>query len=250
MWPFSKKPRSALILGDSHVHALMAGLKKAPSQGGQPISFEISRLSQGKANEKIPGMPMAKAHAKACVLGKDDLLVFVPRGNHYNSLGLLQHPQPFDVLADGADPVAGAQIIPQRQLEDFFEVPHDRGYGAQILSLSKASRAKPVVLEIPPPKEDDAHIMAHAETAFAKAGIKEIGVTDAGTRLRLWQLQQDAVRRFCAAHDLVYLPRPEAAVDPAGFLRRDYYANDATHANAEYGRLVLDQLVDLKGGAL
>ena len=35
---------------------------------------------------------------------------------------------------------------------------------------------------------------------------------------------------------------PAAALDPEGFLARDYYANDATHANPPYGELVLREV--------
>jgi hypothetical protein len=35
------------------------------------------------------------------------------------------------------------------------------------------------------------------------------------------------------------------AVDEDGFLKKEYYANDATHANDQYGASVIKQLMEL-----
>ena len=38
---------------------------------------------------------------------------------------------------------------------------------------------------------------------------------------------------------------PTDTVKKSGFLKEEFYANDATHANAQYGLLVLNQLTDM-----
>jgi hypothetical protein len=68
-----------------------------------------------------------------------------------------------------------------------------------------------------------------------------------GQRLLLWEIQQDLlanVAQYCRCN---FLRPPSASVDADGFLKPDYWYNDLTHANAAYGRLVIDQLRGLNG---
>ena len=39
-----------------------------------------------------------------------------------------------------------------------------------------------------------------------------------------------------------FVPAPAAAFNEDGFLARKYYFDDATHANAAYGALVVEQI--------
>lgn len=246
MWFRRKSAKSILVLGDSHVHALIAAHRVATPDKLQRIDFVISRLEQGKRNEKVPGMPMAEALRHAERLETSDLIAFAPRGNHYNMIGLLRHPVPFQVVESNREHGAGLQVIPTMQLIDFFTVNPSQGYGAQILKLRRATRAPAVWLETPPPKADEAHIRTHAEAAFRKAGLADAGVAPAELRLSLWRLQQQAARQFCSQFDIRYFPAPPESMDVNGFLRVEYYARDATHANPGYGQLVLEQLAGFR----
>lgn len=234
---------SIVVIGDSHVYAIKAALAKdAPEQ----VSIEALRLASKKGDQIIGDLSLEDALDYIAPLGPGNLLALVIRGNHYNTLGLMQHPQPFDFLLPGLEqPSDNVELIPCSLMRDFFASTLTSGYGKIYAKLAQASSAPVVCLEVPAPKKDAAHIMKGAESYFVARGITEVGVTPASIRLKLWSFQQEALQAFCAERGIRYLPSPSGTRDPEGFLERAYYAPDATHANAAYGALVLRQLEEL-----
>jgi hypothetical protein len=111
-----------------------------------------------------------------------------------------------------------------------------------VQKIRGAARCAVFHLAPPPPKQDVDHILSNPDSDFTKAGILENGVSPAPLRLKLWELQMRVLRKLCEEWDVGLVPPPGEAVDSSGFLKRDYYAKDATHANAAYGELVLRQL--------
>ena len=183
-------------------------------------------------------------------LAVDDLFVALLRGNQFNTIGLIQHPQPFDVLMPGdqADALLpDAEVIPLQILRNYFTESLGAGYGKQLLQLKSNCRSRVACLAPPAPKEDAEHIKKGAETYFRDLGIGEIGVTPATVRLKLWTLQQQALEAFCLKHGMIYLDNPVGTRNEADYLDRKYYAGDATHGNKEYGSKVLWQVAGLLG---
>ncbi len=238
------EPRKVLLIGDSHIYAIQAALaKKAKVPPG--FSFEALRVGSHK-NTKVKGdVTIDGAIEKVKSLSANDVFVTLLRGNEFNSVGLIQHPRPFDVMMPGetANQMQhGAEIIPVQTLRAFFTTSLVSGYGKLLLKLKGSCAAQMACLTSPAPKEDAEHIKRGAETYFRDLGISEIGVTPAPVRLKLWTLQQQALEAFCGANNIAYLDNPADARDEAGFLKRKYYAGDATHGNKEYGSLVLWQI--------
>lgn len=64
-------------------------------------------------------------------------------------------------------------------------------------------------------------------------------------RLKMWEVEMQALAGVCNEWGIGYIGVPPKARTTEGFLRPEYYAPDATHANVAYGHLVLEQLVDL-----
>lgn len=101
-----------------------------------------------------------------------------------------------------------------------------------------------VHLLAPPPKADSDFIQQHHDSQFAADGIATLGVSSPQLRLKFWQMQNRALADICADLSIETIAPPAAACDADGFLSREFYARDATHANAAYGELVLQQLED------
>lgn len=236
--------RRIIFVGDSHIHAVQAGLARtAPRPGG--ISIEAYRISTLKNGVTIGDLTFEEALDRARALSPDDLLVTLLRGNQFNSMGLIQHPRPFDLIVPEVSelsPNPAAEIIPLQTMRAYFERTLRTGYGKQLLRFAEACGAQVACLAPPAPKEDTDHIMRNAETYFRDHGVSDFGVTPAIVRLKLWTLQQQALASFCKRHDLLFFGNPTEARDEAGYLRRQYYARDATHGNAGYGELVLQQI--------
>lgn len=240
--------RKVFILGDSHATAIGEAVRARSASGADaasPLDIFASRFAKKKENgATIPGLSEAEAIAKLRAAKKTDILVSTLGGNQYNTLGLLEHPEPFDII----DPVTRgdpepttARIIPVAQMSLAFD--DFVGGIRQPLERLKASFAGQVFhLNPPPPKSDNAYIKKNAEGYFRSEGKVVVNVSPPGMRRRLWLAQTAALARMCEGIDVSFLDVPEDSLDEAGFLKREAYGADATHANSVYGELVLRSL--------
>ncbi len=185
--------------------------------------------------------------AIARCLHPTDILVSTLGGNQHAVVSTIQHPERFDFIFPGEEqrPVdSEAQLIPYRGLYEYFASGIRQRDGKTLEALRAATRAKIVHLQAPPPKASNAFIRDYHDTQFASQGISQFGVSAPELRLKFWRLQNLALKELCDELDIEMLPPPPNACDSKGFLARSFYARDATHANAEYGELVVAQLED------
>lgn len=232
-----------LVFGHSHTDALEKALRKRESSASSHISvLRVSKLSNGK---EIGDLSAEAATAMVAESSPDDLIASTVGGNLHQVLGLVQHPVAFDFIEpDGPSPpdAQPCVLIPYRAMWAVFETRLRPKDGRQIATLREAAGRPIYHLLPPPPKESAAHILQRYESQFAQAGIATNGVTPAPIRLKLWRLQCAVLRSLCAEWGVHLLPPPEGTQTPEGFLKPEYYKNDATHANPAYGELVLRQL--------
>jgi hypothetical protein len=236
--------RTVLIVGDSHIYAIKAALADTGADTF-PFEFKALRLSTEKNGTKIGDIDYPDVLTTVAGMNEDDAVALALRGNQYNTLGLILHPRPFDVMVAGMPNLpeeAYAEIIPNSTARFFMSDSLKRGYGKMLTEIIRACVPKVFCLSAPAPKEDEEHIKRGAEQYFRDAGIDKIGVTPAILRLKLWELQQQALAEFCEDKGVTFLANPTGSRDDKGFLARDYYAGDATHANTSYGKLVLRQI--------
>jgi hypothetical protein len=233
---------SVLVIGDSHCHALAQAQEKRKARD-QRVAISVRRLAKVKNGIRLGDLDMDEAVRLVARLRPTDMVVSVLGGNQYNTVGLIQPPQPFRVVdGEGQAGPATAELIPERALFELFRSGMSGRDGTRLHELRAAAGCPVYHLVPPPPKQNVDHILRHHETDFAKAGILEHGVTPAALRLRLWSIQREALRQICRLEQVGLLMPPAAAIDPSGFLEPAYYAKDATHANAAYGELVLQML--------
>ncbi len=111
------------------------------------------------------------------------------------------------------------------------------GIGSQLSPLFQ-HKAK-TVINPPPPAADAAHFRQFPGKFADKLGL---GISPDALRIQMYQIQTRSYQAF--AHDLGanFVPNPALAIDPRGFLAREYWNTDPTHGNCAYGHLVLDAL--------
>lgn len=66
-------------------------------------------------------------------------------------------------------------------------------------------------------------------------------------RVGVWQITQDLLKRTVLEHGCKFIPVPESAMDANGLLLEKYWAPDITHANKNFGELMLDQITSESG---
>lgn len=237
--------RKILIVGDSHTDAIKRAIKLR--KANIPHHISAYRFSKLKDGQPFGDMSLEEVAAQAQQMEADDVLVSTIGGNQHQVFGLIQHPRPFDFHLPGSElPMQPeSEVIPYRMMWDVFAGGLRGRDGSQMRHLRQAASCRMVHLTPPPPKEDEAHILRRFESHFAKQGLAEQGVTAAPLRLKLWLLQVRVLQALSAEIGITLLPPPPGTQTDDGYLKPEYYANDATHANGEYGALVLLQLEEL-----
>jgi hypothetical protein len=93
----------------------------------------------------------------------------------------------------------------------------------------------------PPPFEhlDDHHLLPRVFHDKMQNGI-----TPANFRRKLHRLHSSIVFSMCQELNVDFLGVPHNSMNSFGFLRPELMSKDPTHANAEYGDLVLQQLIE------
>jgi len=232
-----------LAFGDSHADALQRALKhRAASSVTDHV--RVLRFSRVKNGKEIGDVSLDAAAAMVAEASTDDLIASTIGGNQHQVFGLVEHSVAFDFIdLEGAtNDSPPCVLIPYRTIWAVFEGGL-RGRDGQRLTTLREAAGRPIYhLTPPPPKESAEHILKRHETSFREAGLAAKGVTPAPIRLKLWRLQCAVLQSLCTEWDIHLLPPPEGTQTPEGFLKPEYYANDATHANAAYGELVLRQL--------
>lgn len=235
--------QTVLVLGDSHTLALSRARKARAGREPKPddVQFDIHRLAKRKRAISVGDLGLAEACERARQLQPDDVMAISIAGTLHNVLGLLQHDQPFDSFTRGetTTPAEGRVVVPENALWDMFKGMTDPT--KKIVALRGNARCLVYHLATPPPKEDGEFITARV-ARYRDRLVAEAGVNPAATRLKLWKLEMRVVTQLCAEWGMHLVHPPAEAQTPEGFLKPEYYGDDATHANTAYGELVLRQL--------
>ncbi len=234
-----------LILGDSHIDAIKRAIHFEAQSGPVTLPVQGFRMAKLKNEALIGDLAFDAFLDRIGSLAANDLVVSAIGGNQHSVFGLVQHPIGFDFEAPERPDLPLLQAheqIPYRVLWDQFESGLRGRDGAHIERLRAHTLARIVHLAPPAPKEDADHILRRHELDFTKAGILERGVTAASVRLKLWRLQISVLQQLCTEWQVQLMPVPAASLTADGYLKPEYYAEDATHANPAYGALVLECL--------
>ncbi len=235
-----KKLRIALF-GDSHSHAVQRAIDKRVGKG-LPVPLSAYRLLKEKNGIKIGDTSFEHFQDIVRRFATEDVVLSMIGGNQHSVFSLIQHAQPFDFFTpDGRAGEDGSENIPYRALEDAFVQGLRRGDGASLEALRKATSARVVHIIPPPPKSDNAFIGQNHESRFAQ-DLQVRGVSSPALRLKFWNLQTRVLEDICSVIGVEVMLPPTRTVDEEGFLRPEFYARDATHANWLYGERVLREI--------
>lgn len=175
-------------------------------------------------------------------------------GNQYNAMFLFRREPQFDIYLSeypdiGIDP--DCVIVPQSAVKEKNEFSLN-GLRETIKLLRSAGPARILVVGTPPPKGDDNALLAVlGNEPYYKRVAEEIGVdwnsiqlTPRLIRWKLWKLIQTWYREISEDEGVAFLPVPDTVLTDDGFLRPEFWADDATHANAAYGYIMLERIAE------
>lgn len=236
-----KKPPRIQLFGDSHAHAVLRAIAKREGKGF-PVPLSAHRLLKDKNGTQI-GTTSFEAFLKLIAgLKTKDVVVSMIGGNQHAVYSTIQHPQRFDFFSPDVDSLdEAAEIVPYRAIEDAFDYGLRKGDAVSLEAMRSATRARLIHILPPPPKQDNEHIVQHHETLFRKE-LPERGVSSPELRLKFWKLQARVLLKICDELNIEVVMPPQRTVDEAGFLRPEFYANDATHGNWLYGEQIIREV--------
>jgi hypothetical protein len=186
--------------------------------------------------------------------GKDVVLSW---GGSQNIMSFLFEPEvKFDFFAGGDETLADGieAIIPKALVQAHEErfVGPLRG----VLAKLRSTAASTVLVGTMPPRPDIAETFADsirqapAWRALAEENGVEIDratVVSPAMLKKLWRVSQEQLEGAALEAGAIFLPVPEAVFDENGFLAEKYWTpNDFTHANADYGALMLKAALGVK----
>lgn len=234
--------RKIFVIGDSHTRVLGKATELRPQapETSSDCAFDIHWLLTQKGDKARGDMPLEDAVAIAKALGPDDIIAISLAGTLHNIFGLLRHDPPFDFYTaddEGVEP--GTQVIPFHAVRDLL---YDSARNNRnITAITKAANCRVFHLPTPAPKEDNEFIQEKT-VRYRDRFVLDAGINSPAIRLKLWKLEMEVVEDLCRKWGISFIPAPLGSQTDAGFLRKDYYGGDATHANEAYGELVLRQL--------
>lgn len=236
--------RKVFIFGFSHIRSLLAANKSRIDNGNVPgpVHFDIKLLIKMKGDQEIGNIELEDAIERALLVNEYEYIVISVLGTANITFGLLEHEIPFDIhLPDIEHQVRGndSYTIPYRLMWDLFENVFERN--VIIGKLRSAGLNNIIHISSPPPNQDN-QLIRDTTRRYAVRKNKEIEVADPVLRLKLWKLEMDVLKQLCLDNGMQFLPVPGESQTPEGYLKMEYYGRDATHANGQYGELVLRQL--------
>lgn len=190
------------------------------------------------------------------VYGVGKIVALSWMGNNHMSLYLFASPAPFDLInADEPDlPVdPSAQLVPEAvfiaQIEQSIALPE---LASRVERLKKRG-IQTVLCGTPPPKEDDDFIRKYMTTrimrcfsvnkAFHGQALKNIPFSPPLMRYKLWRVMQTVLENAAKYCGIPFFPVPAETQTREGFLRRDMYLDDMTHANIKFGKVMMDKFL-------
>ena len=178
--------------------------------------------------------------------------VVVWRGNDHNACFLIEQSPVFDFVCRRSASMRleeDAVIIPEAIVRAKFR-PSVAPLHDVLSDLTEQPGCRIVVAGTPPPKGDDDELrsLLRKEAYYCEVAeqlgiaLEEARLTPPIIRLKLWQVLQDLYQEQAEQDGVKFLPVPDITRDDVGFLKKEFWAPDATHANAAYGRVMLDHL--------
>lgn len=226
------------VVGMSHTQAIKDALDTY--SGG--LKIEVDNLNADKNGSwYLPGRHLNPEYFDKKLNAKIVAAMFF--GNWYNSIGLIEHPEPFDFAFPDFDTEVdrSRRLIPFTQLYRKFN-NNIRHQMVPLYDLRKLRSGRIVLINTPPPIADEEHIRRYPKSFRDSL---HLGIAPARLRRKLWKLQCLIFAELCAEKDVQFIEFPSETVTNDGYLKPEYCHTDPGHANVNGGASVIRQLEEI-----
>lgn len=236
--------KNVILLGSSHVHALMIGATQSAHFGRAVENTYSAKLLDefiGRHNVVTPGPEPGQYSLRPDVSEwletslQADVVLLTISGSNWIAFCASNREPKLDIIlpfAPELDDLPDAQVIPYSEMRRRMR----ENISNIILGIEAFRRHIPAsvpvwYVEPPPPVEDNELI--RQSPPFADE-IARLGVSDPILRLKMYRLHSDIIAEACAASGVPFLPVPDENKTDQGFLLPECVGN-SLHGNGLYG---------------
>jgi hypothetical protein len=249
---------ATVIIGDSHyaaiANAAQNSLAFAPdTRGCDLIFFDAWKYSLNypftvEAGDQSVLNPQLADWITILAGNYDRIQLFsLMGGGHHQALTLLDNGHPIEVILP-AQPNLPVRDDATLLSHDFVKDIFLQLIASSFKVMECLRRAFPDLpysqIECPPANGDNIFIRGHLgryfEDNFPPEQLERLSTP--AQRYKFWVLQSEMYADKCAELGIDYMRVPESAIGDDGFLKPEHYGQDSTHANADYGRVILDSI--------
>jgi hypothetical protein len=159
---------------------------------------------------------------------------------------LLKLEKPFKIF-EIYEEFLDAPSIPTIQLIKLFEPTFEK---LKFLIKELRYESEVIVLGTPPPKPKifidslirNDHFFVNSAIA---SGIEHDFIESSSDELRvcMWNFIQSQLEIIANENNCIFLPVPSKTIESNGLLKSEYWSDDITHANEDFGALMLDEIL-------
>ncbi|ULO22697.1 hypothetical protein [Methylocystis sp. SB2] len=242
-----------LGLGHSHIVAIAKGCYELQHEGfrlgGAPLLSRFLYLYDPEITPTLAEEGSAsRLNARLRQIideERPDGVVLSVGGNEHIALSVTQPKERFDFIL-GAEPELdleqGAEVLPEAAIRETL-----REKMAPTLSTIEAIRnetAAPIVCLEPPPPFPNSRILECPQEFFRKS-FDPKKLSGEMFRYKMWRTQSALYREVCARADILFATVPTEFIAPSGVLAKVVWGADASHANALFGRRMIQSAAEL-----
>jgi hypothetical protein len=230
-----------VLAGHSHLSALARTLR-SPDVPTLIDHISDDRYKVVESNEWPRSMTYWKA---ASHLQQNSNAVILYDGNQHFALFMFAPQPPIDIFVDGLPIQNNCTLIPKSMIRERFS--------ASIRGLREAvgffDSQRLAIQMTPPPRRDagDFRKSILNETFYINMAkslnidIRDVKLSSDLFLLKLYFVLKEMYLEVANDMNCHFIPVPQETIDQDGFLLPKYSA-DLTHANSEYGEIVLDNI--------
>jgi hypothetical protein len=179
----------------------------------------------------------------ASILRNEDITILAAVGGvSHNILGTADVEVPFDFVLPAREDLStepSKDLVPYRLVRELLERRISRVL-PMITRIRDLSGGRMLVLESPPPVEDDEHVRKSFSRHFQKRDHSSFKVTNPSFRYKIWRVSSEIYLDFCSRESLSFVDAPSSSMENGMFLRREGWRDqDSIHGNAWYGAQVV-----------
>ncbi|KNG92236.1 hypothetical protein [Pseudaestuariivita atlantica] len=226
------QPRAVAALPDRQ-RAKVEARMRAPS----------AMLTDPKGRIRVLTEALERRMSHVTTRAEPDAILLICMGNEYNAMAMLEHPRPFDfdLPGSGIDVLDDREIIPTEMMRAQMQYQAERNV-LLFWRFFNATTDRPLYVQPPPPPiASEAHILSYPGSFAERA--KKSGITPISVRRKMWLLYCDVLREAAQSGTNSHFVDLPDVVFVDGTLAKQFWQEDPTHGNVDYGKVVLRHLI-------